>query len=459
MKNFYKIINWIKRNQNQIERILGILIIFCFFVSLKAEASLKKIEHSKKSKVSNTAEKVKGKQLNYLSVHDGKILDKIGHEIKLRGFHYDCFYVLGKKIYEANLLNNGDPDQLNIEIAKYFFAEDDIIEFKLLNANVVRIGFKLWQIEKRPFFYSEKILKHLDNTIEKWGKNGIYVILDLHAAGQNSFRHNLEYGNVIWKDKELQKRIFALWKFLAQRYAGNPWIAGYDILNEPEAPTKNDLREFYEKCISSIRKYNKHHIIFIEANVGKHKNILFGGEYLDPNLALSIHFYKPHKFTLQGIQGMQGRLKYPEWYGKVYWNKKQIDKELSQIINVAKKRKRPLFIGEFSANIQSRGKSALQWNKDVIDIMNTKGINFTFFCYKLINRDSNAYYVASEDVYRKIIDLRRRVLRDRSKYFQLTKKEKELFLTKNFVSYTELGKILKDAFEGKVFSTIPGTQK
>src|SRR3546814_9282813 len=37
----------------------------------------------------------------------------------------------------------------------------------------------------------------------------------------------------LWDSAENQRRTVALWRKLAARYADEPWVGGYDILNEP----------------------------------------------------------------------------------------------------------------------------------------------------------------------------------------------------------------------------------
>ena len=220
--------------------------------------------------------------LTFLSVKRNKIINEKGSEVNLRGIHYDAFYVISKRVYFASGQNGEDIDRYNTELSKYWFTDGDIKIIKDIGANAVRIGFRLWQIEKEPYEYSEESLRHLDDTIAKFGENGIYVILDLHAAGQNALPHNNEYGNILWDDEGLQNRVAALWGVIAGRYKDKPYVAGYDIINEPKAPAKKALHGFYQKVIDKIREKDKKHILFIEWNLSKPKDILFGGEYTVP---------------------------------------------------------------------------------------------------------------------------------------------------------------------------------
>ena len=109
--------------------------------------------------------------LTYLSVRGNKIFNQKGKEINLRGVHYDCFYLLPKKVHDAIKQANEDPDLWNIKFSEAFFTENDITRIKNLGANVVRLEFRLWEIEKKPYSYSYTSLAHLDETIAKLGEN------------------------------------------------------------------------------------------------------------------------------------------------------------------------------------------------------------------------------------------------------------------------------------------------
>lgn len=68
-------------------------------------------------------------------------------------------------------------------------------------------------------------------------KEKIYTIIDLHTApgGQNPDWHSDNPSNyaAFWDYKDHQDRVVWLWEHIAARYKGNPWVAGYNPLNEP----------------------------------------------------------------------------------------------------------------------------------------------------------------------------------------------------------------------------------
>ncbi len=382
--------------------------------------------------------------LSFLSVKGNKIVNAGGDKVILRGFEYSCFNIIRKREYDAIKRKGVDPNKVNKELAEYFFSEDDINLISDTGANVIRVNMRLWQMEDKPYSYSQVSLRHLDEVVEKWGKNGIYVILVLGEAGQNVLVHNKAYGNILWGNKKFQARVVSLWGVLAKRYKDNPYIAGYDIINEPTAPNKKALHSFYEKVIRKIREDDKKHILFIERNAlpRRFKNVSFGGKYEDDNIALSVHFYKPHRFTHQGIGRRQTGQKYPGRYDKVYWDKNQIGKYFDEILTSAEVRGKPLYIGEFSASFWYGKQQALNWAADVVDVLNRRGLHYTFFQYKTAIPKTFGLYSPTPETGKRLIKLKRKM----KKRLALSVQDKELLHTKNFEVIQELKNILQAGF-------------
>jgi len=189
-------------------RVIFLLFLFLFIIDVVifGSCSLAGQPASSSNQVS-----AQDSPLSFLHVSNAKILNQSNREIRLNGFQYECFYFLDKRIYDAAKSSGLESDGCFIEFSKYYCTAKDLNEIKAMGANVIRIGLRLWQLEKAPFTYNQAALQHLDNTIMKIAKQGLYVILDLHAAGQNSLNHNKEYGHILWNQTELQDRIAALW--------------------------------------------------------------------------------------------------------------------------------------------------------------------------------------------------------------------------------------------------------
>lgn len=178
-----------------------------------------------------------------------------------------------------------------------FIQEEDIKYLKGIGINSIRIpfGYHYFIDDGYPETYIEKGFRRLDRVIQLCEINEIYVILDLHSVpgSQNTDWHsdNITGQALFWKYRCFQDQIVAFWKELASRYAKNPWIAGYDVINEPGyGLTKEELNGFYTRIISSIREVDKNHIIFLEGDdFGRSFELLEQPE--DPQIAYTVHFY------------------------------------------------------------------------------------------------------------------------------------------------------------------------
>jgi hypothetical protein len=384
-----------------------------------------------------------------LSIKDNFIVDGNSKKIMLRGFHFDCFSTLNKNDHKRIIKFNLNPYDINKRLSKHYFSQYDINKFIEMGANVVKINFSLWEIEKEPFEYSQVALNYLDEVIKKWGENGVYVILGLGSAGQNSLKHNKYYGNILWKSSELKKRVVALWRILAKRYRNNIYIAGYDILNEPEAPTKQELYNLYDTIIREIRKEKDKHIIFIQRNVYKRWEILFGGQYKYENIALCIHFYKPGEFTKQGIGGRSTGYKYPGKYKNIYWDKNRIKLYFKNFLIKHNPENKPLFVGEFSASLHGGGQYAIMWIKDVIETLNENKLHFTFFNYKIRRRNTWGLHKPTLNTNQRIRALKLKIANQKSFDFKALDEISKYFYTSQYESNVEAESILKMGFKGE----------
>lgn len=165
----------------------------------------------------------------------------------------------------------------------------------------------------------------LDSAVEWSRQNDLYVILDLHAApgGQGYDSGISDYDPTkpsLWESAFNRSKTAALWKKLAERYATDTVIAGYDLINEPNwnLPGGTALRAIYEDITDSIRSVDTNHIIFIEGN-------WFANTFTgltppwDNNMAYSPHkYWSPVNSTADIQYGLDLRDTYgvPIWFGE-----------------------------------------------------------------------------------------------------------------------------------------------
>ncbi len=57
-----------------------------------------------------------------------------------------------------------------------------------------------------------------------------------------------------------------LWEGIAERYRGNPWVAGYNPINEPADAEGSTIGPFYRRLEAAIRAVDPEHILFLDGN-------------------------------------------------------------------------------------------------------------------------------------------------------------------------------------------------
>lgn len=176
----------------------------------------------------------------------------------------------------------------------------------------------------------------LTDSLLAWCKaNHMYLILDLHAApGGQGNDLNISDRNPdkpsLWESEANRKKTMALWRKLAERYANEAWIGGYDVLNETNwgfedtadfrgtAEQANvPLRQFLVDVTRTIREVDTNHIIFLEGNgFANNYNGIF--PKWDDNLVLSFHKYgNPNiQAAIQRFLDLREEHNIPLWLGE-----------------------------------------------------------------------------------------------------------------------------------------------
>ena len=168
----------------------------------------------------------------------------------------------------------------------------------------------------------------VDNLLDWCQQNNRYLILDLHAApgGQgfgsdiNDYNSNLPS---LWESDENKNKTIALWGRLADRYKDEPWIGGYDLLNETHWDLgENELRDFYVDVTQEIRQHDQNHVIFIEGN-GYANDFSGLTPPWDDNMAYSFHKYWSYNDSLEWVTWMRNQYSVPLWMGEAGENSNQ----------------------------------------------------------------------------------------------------------------------------------------
>ena len=200
-------------------------------------------------KQNNSVETIEIKLPKSITVHEDKFVDNYGREVILNG---------------VNVINKSKEQG-------YLVTEDSTLYSKLRSwgFNSIRFGVFWDGIESEPGVYNEKYLQEIDKHIQWAADNEIFVILNMHqdlysvlyanGAPRWATLHEGEPHRTgdIWSDAYmlseavqksfdnfwanspasdgvgLQDHYAKMWQHIAKRYANNPIVIGYDLMNEP----------------------------------------------------------------------------------------------------------------------------------------------------------------------------------------------------------------------------------
>jgi endoglucanase len=212
------------------------------------------------------------------------------------------------------------------------FTRRDVDSMKAWGFNSVRVAMHYkWltlPIESEPITGQDTWLEEgfvrLDSLLAWCRDNQMYLILDMHGApgGQGHDTNISDYDPSkpsLWESAENRRKLVALWKKLAQRYANEPWIGGYDVINEPnwDLPNGTLLRQTYVDITDAIRQVDTNHMIIIEGN-------WFANDYTgltppwDDNMVFSFHKYWNYnnQSAIQWMVDIRNAQNVPIWLGE-----------------------------------------------------------------------------------------------------------------------------------------------
>ncbi|WP_137402258.1 glycoside hydrolase family 5 protein [Echinicola rosea] len=242
-------------------------------------------------------------------------------------------------------------------------------------------GLSSWLDEGILFAHPDELegVQILDRLLEWCGANGMYVILDLHAApgGQGTDINiaDILVKNDLWnrKDKKgrhiYQEVTVELWKMLSDQYIDDNRIAWYDLINEPNnVPSNQLIHDLFDRLITAIRKKGDDHMIMVEGNG-------WGNNY---------DLMEPYSFT------------HPEnliFNAHRYWIPVEEDtlldpnpNQINRIINLTAFRDRhqvPVWVGETGENDNA-------WLKQNINKLDKTNIGWCHWTYKRFDKHENA---------------------------------------------------------------------
>ena len=326
-------------------------------------------------------------QTNFLKAQGTKIVDGNGNEVLLRGIGLGQYMLIEPYMWGINSAkaNKSDTQQAILkslaqltgwdnvnafmeEYRKNYMTESDVQMLKEAGFNSIRLPmhYNLFiEEDATDNTLIEKGFEMIDNLLAWCKKHEVWLILDMHAVpgGQSTdkaisdqYSPGLWDGNANGTAAQYQTKLIALWKEIAQRYADEEWIGGYDLINEimyyPSRNLAPEIRNLYERITAAIRETDKKHILYIEGNGYANDHAGLTPPW-DDNLVYSFHRY---------------------WCGN-----RQSD--IQYMLNMRDQQQVPIWMGE-------SGENSNTWFTAAVELLETNDVGWAWWAYKKVSNIS-----------------------------------------------------------------------
>jgi aryl-phospho-beta-D-glucosidase BglC (GH1 family) len=262
-----------------------------------------------------------------------------------------------------------------------FFTDADAAFLADLGLNSLRIPFNYRHFESdgAPFELDPEGFRLLDSVVDACARHGIYTILDLHAlpGAQNQHWHsdNPTQWASFWTHRHFQDRVVHLWENLAEHYRGNPWVAGYNPINEPADVEGSTIGPFYERIERAIRAVDPDHILFLDGNRYSTQFDQLGDPL--PNCVYTAHDYALPGFVDGGP--------YPGESRGQYVDRDRVEETFLERTRYMRETGTPIWVGEFGpvyTGDPARDEQRYRLLEDQLEIYGRHDASWALWTYK-----------------------------------------------------------------------------
>lgn len=250
----------------------------------------------------------------FVRAQDGRIVDDTGRAVLLRGVGLGGWLLpegymwrLGPAAQSprqiealiSGLVGRRKADEFWREYRDVFVTEADVARIAACGLDHVRVPINSRVVQDESGEPIEEGYALLDRLIGWARRHGLRVLLDLHGApgGQTGTNIDDSPNGVpeLFMDHRYRDLTLRLWRDLAARYAGEPTVLGYDLLNEPlpndwQHTYADELVVLYRDLTAAVREVDPVHLLQYE---GSHwaTNFTSFTRRWDDNAALHFHKY------------------------------------------------------------------------------------------------------------------------------------------------------------------------
>jgi aryl-phospho-beta-D-glucosidase BglC (GH1 family) len=261
-------------------------------------------------------------------------------------------------------------------------TEDDVARWARWGVNTVRFSINYHWLSPADGVYLDSGWQWIDQMVAWCKAHHIYVVLCMHAApgAQNPelMSDTADGKPHLWTQPTVyQPWTIDLWQAIAQRYANELAVAGYDLLDEPLLSESDYLkggkivRAFYVKTTAAIRSVDSNHIIFAcgMEYCGSTAGMKAMLPAWDNNMVLVFHKYWDYnnRASIQGFLDIRAQNNVPIWNGET-------------------------------------GENGNAWAASMVKLLGENNIGWSWWTYKKVNQTANPCMIAEPAHYNKIVE-------------------------------------------------------
>ena len=323
------------------------------------------------------------KSTSFIRTAGTGLVDGDGNEFRIRGTNLGNWlnpegYMFGfGKCSSPHMIDEVIRQLVGPEEAKDFWkrfkdnyiTEADIAFVAKTGANTVRLPFhyKLFTCEDYLGANDpEEGFRRMDAVIGWCRKYGLRVVIDMHdcPGGQTGSNIDDSYGYPwLFVNEACQRQYCDIWRRIAARYADEPVVLGYDLMNEPISSDLSDMAELNKRLAAvqrmaadAIRSVDRNHIL------------MFAGGQWDTNFAPfeDFEFKENEMFTCHCYQ-----------FGNPVYD----DGSVANYAAIRDRKGVPMYMGE-------TGHNQPVWNEAIRKSMEEKNIGWTYWPLKKPDKES-----------------------------------------------------------------------
>lgn len=240
-------------------------------------------------------------------------------------------------------------------------------------------GFQSVRVNLQPFSRMDREqdwalnpqwLETLDWVVDKATAQGLQVILDFH-----------EFTRMGENPEKNKEQFLAFWKQLSAHCQNAPNSVLFEILNEPNKKLTPSLwNEYLAEALAIIRKTNPTRTVIVGPAFWNSVDHLKELELPldDAHLIVTVHYYKPMRFTHQGAAWTDQKDKTGIDWGTDEERKAVVD-DFAKVSAWAKEHQRPIFLGEFGAYDKGPMESRVRYTDFVARTAEASGWSWAYW--------------------------------------------------------------------------------